>query len=131
MPNARARALAKDKTIMEIQSHITTKFSKDEYWNVRIINSNDGPAFALMNGVLWVSLTRSWPDLNIFQRAALLSCEIAVLEPDEGGLYVRFDNFISVMPVELQPRLRRRKRELVAFTQQKQQRHNDDNKQSP
>jgi len=101
---------------ISIQSHNNTNFSKDEYWNVRIINSNDSPAFALMNGVLWVSLTRSWPDLNIFQRAALLSCEIAVLEPDEGGLYVRFDNFISVMPVELQPRLRRRKRELVAFT---------------
>ncbi len=79
-----------------------------------------GAMYAWMDGELWISLSRIWPYLGTIERVfSLSSGKLIELNDIDGGLYMQLDEFIKIMPADVQKNLHVMERRMMRTVRRK------------
>lgn len=79
----------------------------------KIIEVDGKPSFAYHNDKLWVSINRIWRGLGTFERAMTLTFEKLQCHKKDGGIYIPYDDMVSMFPKKDHAVLLARKEELI------------------
>ena len=95
------------------QGHFNTKSQLQE--NLLFTLPHSGAMYMYFDGRLWISISRLWPYLgSLHQAFALSTCgTLRILDDVDGGAYVALDEFIKIMPRDVQQNLNTMKRRLM------------------
>jgi hypothetical protein len=79
---------------------------------------HSGAMYLWCESKLWISISRLWPYLGtLHQGLAISACgTLRILNDEDGGVYVALDEFIQIMPADVQKHLRMMKRRLMKAT---------------
>jgi len=93
----------------------TTKLKIPQQENLLFTLPHSGAMYLWHNGRLWISVSRIWHALGtLCQALALSACGTVLILDDADGLaYVALDEFVKIMPPDVQQNLNVMKRRLM------------------
>ena len=97
---------------------------KSQQENLIFTLPHSGAMYAWIDGELWISLSRLWPYLGtLHQGLAVSACgTLRILDDADGGVFVALDEFIKIMPRDVQKNLNGMKRRLMKAVRQESRR---------